>query len=105
MGQAEQDVIEDAAHFSGGYHIGVQIIEHFGVLLQGFRKGRAGFDVLFDLFDDFGERFVRGLLSEDIESLHDRQAGVDHGGELAGEDHHVLGLDFLAEPRDFDLSI
>src|SRR5262249_15206833 len=38
--------------------------------------------------------------AEDLEALHQRQARVDHGRELAREDHQVLGLDPLLQERE-----
>jgi hypothetical protein len=35
---------------------------------------------------------LAGLLGEDVEALHQRQTGRDHGRELAGEDRQVLVL-------------
>ena len=63
------------------------------------------FHVLFDLLDRLGKQFAWSLLGENVERLHDWQAGVDHSGELTGEDHYIFRFNFLAKPRDFDLSI
>ena len=39
---------------------------------------------------DRGEVLVLFLRAENLEALHERQAGVDHHRELAGEDRQVL---------------
>ena len=58
---------------------------------------RARLDVGPRRQDDGGEVLVLFLAAENVEALHERQAGVDHHGELAGEDGQVLGGDLLAD--------
>ncbi len=53
--------------------------------------------------DDLGEILVFFLIAEDVQTLHERQARVDHHGELAGEHRQVLGPDGLAFPALFRL--
>src|SRR5207248_8048463 len=43
------------------------------------------------------------LPREDVEALHERQARVDHGRELAREDDQVLLPDAAAEGRNLEL--
>ena len=43
-----------------------------------------------DLFKNFLERRVALLLPENFQALDQRQAGIDHGGHLTGEDDDVL---------------
>ena len=50
------------------------------------------------------ELAVVGLRGDDLEPLHERQAGVDHHRELPGEDEDVLGGD-PAEPGDLDVDL
>jgi len=38
------------------------------------------------------------LAGEDVQALHQREAGVDHGGELPGEDDQVLLADAAEAP-------
>ena len=47
--------------------------------------------------DDGGEVLVLFLPAENVEALHERQAGVDHHGELAREHGQVLADDTLAD--------
>ena len=49
----------------------------------------AAFHALGHVLDDVLHHLVRGLFAERLERLHHRQAGVNHGGELAGEDDEV----------------
>jgi hypothetical protein len=42
---------------------------------------------------------VRLLLAEDVQTLHQRQAGVDHDRELAEEDGDVLGSHLAGAER------
>jgi len=52
-----------------------------------------------DVLDYLAEYGVFRLLRQDTQTLHQGKAGIYHGGELAGEDGHVLGLDLgLEEP-------
>ena len=44
----------------------------------------------FHLGEHFAEGHVVELAGEDVEALHQRKTGVDHGGELPGEDDQVL---------------
>ena len=39
------------------------------------------------------------IRAENFQALHQRQAGVDHDGELAEEDGHFLDLDLAAAER------
>ena len=81
---------------------------------------RAAFDVGARLQDDLREVLVLFLVAENVETLHERQAGVDHHRELAREDRqvlrrHALGLELARlrrrarlglrrlDPRDLDL--
>src|SRR5204862_113180 len=57
----------------------------------------AALHVVHDLPRHVGQDLVLGLLRQDVEGLHQRQAGVDHGGELAGEHDDVARLDPAAE--------
>ena len=53
-------------------------------------------DVLPHLEDDGGKILVRLLLAEDVETLDEGQAGVDHDRELPREDREVLRRHALA---------
>src|SRR6266850_809252 len=67
------------------------------MMAAGVCEGRASLDVASDLTGDRPQGLGLALLGEDVETLHQRKAGVDHGGELAGEDRHLLVLDLAPE--------
>src|ERR1041385_6447681 len=52
----------------------------------------ATLDVVDDPARDVRQDLVLVLLQQNVERLHERQPGVDHGGELTGEDHDVARL-------------
>src|SRR3989442_793550 len=95
--QAHENRVENAARLARGDHVDVQVAEGLGVLAQRVREGVAALDVVHDRFRDFGAGLVLGLLREDVERLHQRHSGVDHGRELPGHDHEIAGLDAAAE--------
>ena len=72
-------------------------IEDLRVLLHRVGERCAALDVGSRREDRLGEILVFLLVAENLEALHQRQAGVDHDGELASEDRHVLRIDLLAE--------
>ena len=61
------------------------------MLLHRVGQRRAAFDVGARLQNDGREVLVLFLRAEDLEALHERQAGVDHHRELPREDREVLG--------------
>jgi hypothetical protein len=61
---------------------------------------RAFLYVLPNLKQNLLEVLVVLLLGQDFETLHERESGVYHDGELAREDGEFLGLD-LATASDF----
>jgi hypothetical protein len=99
-GQAQQDRVQDTAGLTGGDHVHVERREHLLVLAHRVGQGLAGLDVVEHLLDDLAQRLVLALLREDVEALHERQAGVDHGRELAREDDDVARRDAAAELGD-----
>ena len=96
--QPLEDRVEDAARLAGGDHVRVERVEGLRVLLHRVGERGAGFDVLAHLQDHRREALVRLLLAEDVEALHQRQPGVDHDRELAGEDRQVLRRDACTPP-------
>ena len=91
--EAEQNRVENTARFTRGDHVDVQIGERLRMLAQRVGERVTALDVVHDLARDVGQNLVFGLLRQNVERLHERQAGVDHGRELAGEDRQVLGAD------------
>ena len=96
-GEAVQDRVEDAAHLAGVDQVHEQLVEDLRVALERIAEGRAVLDRVLDVLEDRVERLVVALAREDVEALHQRQAGVDHGRELADEDDQLLGRDRRAE--------
>ncbi len=66
------------------------------MLLQGFGEAIAGFHAGADVLDDVAHDFVGGLFGQALERLDHRETGVDHGGQLAGEDDEVGEGDLAA---------
>jgi hypothetical protein len=96
-----QDGVEDAAGLAGRHHVHVEIGEHL-------RVPRIASASVWPAWMSFrtavmiAELLVLRLLGQDREALHQRQARVDHGRELPGEDHDLAGLHPRAE-GDVDL--
>ena len=67
------------------------------MLLHRVGERRAAFDVRAGRENRLGEVLVFFLVAENLEALHERQARVDHDGELADEHRQVLRIDLLAE--------
>ena len=95
-GQAGQDFRQQTAFFAGGHHAHIKPVEHFGMLLQRLGKAVAAFDPGADIADDVAHGLVGGLLGQRLERLHHRQAGVNHGGQLAREDDQIGQADASA---------
>ena len=95
-GKARQNFRQQTAFFTGGYHADIQAVENFGMLLQRFGETIAAFDARADVFDDVAHDFVGGLFGQRLQRLHHRQTGVNHGGQLAGEDDQVRQGDIAA---------
>src|SRR5207302_675299 len=85
-----QDQVKDTARLTGLNHVGIQLIEDFRMSAHGRGQRRSLFHILAHLRENLLEIFVRLLLSQDIETLDQRQAGVDHDRELAREDRKLL---------------
>jgi hypothetical protein len=54
-------------------------------------------DVVFYVFEDRVECFVLTSRRQDVETLNEGKAGVDHRGELTGEDDQLFGRDASSE--------
>ena len=88
----------------GRDHVGEEVVEDLGVLAHGVGEAGAALDVHPGLLQDLREGLVLLLAAQDLEALHERQAGVDHDRELAGEDREVLGGHAAAELGQGDLA-
>jgi hypothetical protein len=56
-----------------------RMVEHLGVFAHRVGEGGAGFHVILDGGDHLLEGRVGLLLAENLQALHQRQTGVDHG--------------------------
>ena len=89
--QPLENGVENAARLAGGDHVGKERVEGLRMLLHRVGQRRAAFDVGPGLQDHRREILVVFLVAEDVETLHERQAGVDHHRELPREHREVLG--------------
>ncbi len=88
--EAVEDGVEDAAHLAGLDEVDVEVVEDLRVPAERVAERRALLDAGLDVAEDDREVLVVGLSLEDIEALHDGQAGVDHRREEAREGDDVL---------------
>ncbi len=68
------------------------------------RQRGAALDVEADVTGDPGELRVLGLLGQDRQGPDQREPGVDHRRELAGEHGEALELHLPAEPGDLHVA-
>ena len=68
------------------------------MLAERLREGGSLLHGAGDIAGDSAQVPGLALLGEDVEALDERQAGVDHGGELTEEDRHLLVLDLAPDP-------
>jgi hypothetical protein len=90
---------------SPAYEVAIERVEHLRVPPQRIAERRPLLDVRFDVLQDDLEVLVVGLVREDVEALHDGQAGVDHGGEEAREGDQILLADAGAELEALTLGL
>ncbi len=65
------------------------------MFLQCLGETFAAFHPRADVPDHITHYFVRGLVGQRLKRLHDGDAGIHHGGQLAGE-HDQVGQRHLA---------
>ena len=94
--EALENRVEDTARLARRHHVGEQRVERLRVLAHRVGERGARLDVGAGLQNDGREVLVLFLAAENVEALDERQAGVDHHGELTGEDGEVLRADLLA---------
>jgi hypothetical protein len=93
--QPLQNRVENTARLARRNHVREQRIERVGELPHRIGQRGAALHRGSRLQDDLGEVLVVFLVAENIEALHERQPGVDHHRELAGEHGQGLGGDLL----------
>ena len=92
-----QDRVEDAADLAGLDEVHVEVVEDLRVPAERVAEGGALLDARLHVLEDVREELVVGLPLEDLEALHDGQAGVDHRREEAREGDEVLAADARAD--------
>ena len=60
------------------------------MFFQGIGKGGTGLNIGPDLHEYFFESRVFLLIAEYLQALDEGKTGIDHGGELPGENNHIL---------------
>ena len=63
------------------------------MFLQGVSQCKAALDILLYRTDGVSKGLILRLLAENIEALNNGKTRIDHGGELAGKDHHIMRRD------------
>src|SRR5439155_16752412 len=88
------------------YHVRVEGIEDLGELLESGGQGSSFFNVLSYLAKHVFKEYVFLLLSEDVDTLHERQTSIDHHRELTCKDGQFTRSYFLptADLRDRDVA-
>jgi hypothetical protein len=64
---------------------------------QGIAERRAPLHGVLDVLEDGSKGRLGLLLGQDVQTLNERQAGVDHRCEQAREGDQILGVDARAE--------
>jgi hypothetical protein len=59
------------------------------VLLKRLRETVAAFHARADVLNDVPHYFIGGLIGQSLKGLDHGQTGIDHGGQLACENHLV----------------
>src|SRR5207302_3792543 len=89
-GKALENRVENTAGFTGRHHVGVQIVPDSGIQLHRGSQVISLFDFLLNAVYRGGKLFVLLGIGDNLQTLHQRNAGVDHDGELAGEHRDVF---------------
>ena len=93
--QPVEDGIQNTARFPRGHEVAEQVVEDRRLLAESVGESGARLDVPFHLDQNFLEIFIILLAGEDFQALNEGKPGVDHRGELAGEDDDLLLPDSL----------
>src|SRR6202047_1332251 len=97
--EALQDDVENTAGLARLDHVGSQVVKDDRKPAHGV--GQRG--ATFDRGPDTEQRLLKGGIllvgAENLQALHQRQAGIDHDRELAEEHRNFLDLDLAAAKR------
>ena len=96
-----ENKFQHTAELAGFHHVDEELVKNSRMLRQALGESAAALHGIGELVDRVLEQNVALLFGEDVEPAQKRQAGIDQGRELPGEDHQDLGLDrFLRENND-----
>src|SRR5690606_26192563 len=101
-----QDQIEHTTRFTGLDHVRVKAVKDLRVPLERLKECRTFFDVGADLTQNILKERILLLFGENVETLNERQTGIDHNGELPRENGEFLRFDLFAASKfgDRDLA-
>ncbi len=97
--EALQNRVENSARLTRLHEVAVETVEDARMSSQRFAERLALLDLRFDIRDDDGKMFVVGLVAENVETLDDRQACVDHRREQTRERDEIFLRDAAAERK------
>src|SRR5207245_5867417 len=92
-GQAVEDHGQRATRLAGAHGRHVETTEDGRIPLERVREGAAARQRVADVLDDLPESPIAGLAAERGEDPDQMEAGLQHGGELAGEEHQRVEAD------------
>src|SRR5438477_11743838 len=87
--KAGKNLRQQTAALTRPDHANIKAVEDFGMFLQRFRKTIASLNPGANVFEGVAHDLVGGLLDQRLQGLDHGQTGVDHGGQLAGENDEV----------------
>ena len=88
--QLLQHRTERAGKLRGGYHIDIEVAEHFAVFGKRLRKTLSAFDSVFQIDQYRFEFFSVNLFGDGFQRILQADAGPDHHGELVGKVQYVF---------------
>ena len=95
-GDLVEQRFERTGLFAGLDQVHEQIVEMQRMLAERLVQRGAAFDVGLDVENELLHRRLVVAVADDLEGLHQRNTGGQHGGELAAEHRDVFGLDLAA---------
>jgi hypothetical protein len=87
--QPGEDFRQQTAPFTGCHHANIEAVKSLWMFLQGFGKTVAAFNARADIADDITHHFVWRLIGQSLQGLNDGQTGINHGCQLARENHQI----------------
>ena len=99
-----QNRVQNTARLARLNHVVIQCIEHLLVLLHRRRERGAALHRGSHGVEHLLKRLVLLLSGENLKTLHERQARVNHHGELPRKDGQLFFFDARAEGGNVELS-